>query len=85
MCVVYECFACTCVCAPLHAWYSQKAEKGIRVPGTIITGGCALPCRCWVLNARPLQELLVFLTTGPSFQPLWGFLARSVVAYRIYS
>lgn len=28
--------------------------------------GCELPCGCWELNSRPLEEQTVLITAGPS-------------------
>ena len=41
-----------------------RPEKGIRSPGTEVTGGCELPCRCWDLYEQP-----VLLTAEPSPVP----------------
>ena len=30
---------------------------------------CELPCGCWELNSRPLEDKPVLLTTEPSLQP----------------
>ena len=38
-----------------------------RAPDLIIDG-CKPPCGCWELNARPLEEQTMLLTTEPSLQ-----------------
>lgn len=45
---------CACVfvslCGPYICKNPQKARSGPGVPGTGVTGSCAVPCRCWELN-----------------------------------
>ena len=47
----------------LHAWYPQRAEKGLGFPETGVTGSCEPPCECWELSQGPGRT---YLTTEPS-------------------
>lgn len=40
----------------VHVW---KPGEDTGSPGTEVTSGCELPCRCWELNLGPLEEQLV--------------------------
>jgi hypothetical protein len=40
----------------------------VRVSDLGVTDSCELPCVCWDLNPRPLEEQLLPLTTEPSLQ-----------------
>jgi hypothetical protein len=42
--------------------YLQRAEEGIRSPGTGVVYSCELPDGCWELNLGPLEEQPVILT-----------------------
>lgn len=57
---VCECFVCMYSCTP---------EEGIESHRITVTDGCELPCWCWKLNPRPLEEQLMLLTAEPSLQP----------------
>jgi hypothetical protein len=45
----------------------RHTRRGHQIP---LTDGCELPCGCWELNSRPLEEQPVFLTAKSSLQPL---------------
>lgn len=44
------CVSALPACTPVRAWCLGRSEEDARSPGTEITGGCALPCRCWELE-----------------------------------
>lgn len=71
----------------MYTWYPLRSEEGNSSPGTAVMNGCELPCRCWVLNLGPLQELL--LTTETTLQhPEVDLLLPHTVVYmymRIYT
>lgn len=47
------------VCAPLVCLVPQgEPEKGIRSPGSKLTGDCDPPHECWEMNQGPLEEQL---------------------------
>lgn len=31
----------------------RRSEGGVRSPGTAVSEGCELPCKCWELNSGP--------------------------------
>jgi hypothetical protein len=41
-------------------------QKRVRSLETGVTDGCQVPCGCWELNLRPLEEQTVLLTGEPS-------------------
>lgn len=45
-------FMCMSVCyvCTTYMYYLGKSEKGIQVPGAIVSGSCELPCQGWELN-----------------------------------
>lgn len=47
----------------------RRPEEGFSSPGTGVTDGCKLPCRCWKWNLGPLQEQSMLLTAEPSLCP----------------
>lgn len=49
---------------------SKRTEEGSGSPGTRIKDGCEQSCDCWELNAGPLEENPVLLTSGLSLQSL---------------
>lgn len=56
----------------LTYWLLLCICEGIRYPGTGFQTVVSLPCGCWEMNPRPLEEQPVsFLTTEPSLQT-WG-------------
>ena len=40
----------------VHACCLWASEEDVRAPGTGVTGGCNLPCRCWELNTETLWK-----------------------------
>lgn len=50
------------------AWFLQKAEEGLRTPGTRVTHVCVLPHGYLELKLGLLQEHQVFLVTETSLQ-----------------
>lgn len=59
----------TCMCVyHVCTWCLWRPEKGVRSPGTWVTGGWELPCGGWELNPGPLQEQPGLLTDEPSLQ-----------------
>jgi hypothetical protein len=65
---VYGCFAF------LHGYtlYEVPVEdrRGIRSPGSGVTGGCDQLCGCWELNPDPLEEQPASAETSLQFPPL---------------
>lgn len=57
-----ECFACVALHHVL-AWCLQKYEKGIRYPGTRVTGSCEQPVGT---KSSPLQEPQVLVSKEPT-------------------
>ena len=53
------------LCMWVHCSCLQTHQKRASDP---ITDGCEPPCGCWELNAGPLEEQSVLLTTEPSLQ-----------------
>lgn len=52
-----ESFYSTCMCVhSVQLWYSQRPEKGVRVPGIEVIGDGDLPCGFWEPSPVPLQE-----------------------------
>lgn len=45
-----------------------RGQNTFRFPGTEVTDGFELPCRCWEPDLGPLQEQQLFLTSETSFQ-----------------
>lgn len=59
----------TCMCMyHVYAWFLQKAEEGLRTPGTGVTHVCVLPHGYLDLNMGLLQEHQVFVVTETSLQ-----------------
>ena len=53
--------ACLCTtCVP-----GTEEVKGVRSPGTGVTGMCELSYRCWDLNIDPLEEEPMLSTAEP--------------------
>lgn len=50
----------------LHAWFPQRLEEDLRIPGTV---GCELLCGFWEPNLGSLEEHQTLLTTEPSLEP----------------
>ena len=45
----------------------QKAENGVRSPGTGVTDDCEPPCGCWESKPEALQEQQMLFPVSPSF------------------
>lgn len=45
-----------------------RLEKGVGAPGTEVTDGCKLPCRCWVSNPGPLEQQPVLVNAESYLQ-----------------
>lgn len=58
---------CLCLCMCTEA-VPSTCREGAWSLGTGVRDGYEPPCGCWKLNPGPLQEKLMLLTTGPSFQ-----------------
>ena len=56
----------------------QSPEEGVGFPGTGVTDGCELLCRCGESNVTPLKEQQVLLTTEPSLYSLWMTLKKVI-------
>ena len=55
----------------VNTWYPWRPEEGIRSPATGVTDDCEPPYGFWELNAGPLKEHSVLLTTDPSLAPTY--------------
>lgn len=64
---IYFC-ACLSLCAT-HVQCQESLEDSVRSPGTRVTNGCEMPCRCWEPNPGSLQDQQVLLNSEPSLQP----------------
>lgn len=54
ICIYLHEFKCPCTCRT-----PQKPEEGARFPRTVVSDDCEMPCRCWEMNLRPLQQQYV--------------------------
>jgi hypothetical protein len=62
-------------------WLSSDThQKSVSDP---VTDGCEPPYGCWELNAGPLEEQSVLLTTEPSLQPNSLFFKDKLATYSL--
>ena len=58
-------------------------EEGVRSLKTGVIDGNELPCGCWELNPRLLQEPQVLLTSSASLQPCLQLSVRLLTTWRL--